>query len=228
MRSFRLCFKYWSAEFFAPSCSQTFSWVPRGHKFKWSPCSFVLYVCRFQITHRFQQEILVGCCNSHSIFSIRPLKCPIFWHCFRPGFKFSNVSAYLLRLLWSPLASRCAYLSISYWLHSSSRCRSIGFFSIFQLLSSNSILFINLHNKLSRRLKTIKFIKHSLSLITEGIGSKNVKKHLNTILLIWFYFIKLLMSTAERKAVIKHADMNEEMQQDAIDCANVALEKFNI
>ena len=42
------------------------------------------------------------------------------------------------------------------------------------------------------------------------------------------YFIWLLMSTAERKAVIKHADMNEEMQQDAIDCANVALEKFNI
>lgn len=36
------------------------------------------------------------------------------------------------------------------------------------------------------------------------------------------------MTTAERKAVIKHADMNEEMQQDAIDCANVALEKFNI
>ena len=36
------------------------------------------------------------------------------------------------------------------------------------------------------------------------------------------------MSTADRKAVIKHADMNEEMQQDAIDCANVALEKFNI
>ena len=36
------------------------------------------------------------------------------------------------------------------------------------------------------------------------------------------------MSTAERKAVVKHADMNEEMQQDAIDCANVALEKFNI
>lgn len=31
------------------------------------------------------------------------------------------------------------------------------------------------------------------------------------------------MSTAERKAVIKHADMNEEMQQDSIDCANVAL-----
>jgi dynein light chain LC8-type len=28
---------------------------------------------------------------------------------------------------------------------------------------------------------------------------------------------------ADRKAVIKHADMNEEMQQDAIDCANQAL-----
>lgn len=36
------------------------------------------------------------------------------------------------------------------------------------------------------------------------------------------------MATADRKAVIKHADMNEEMQQDAIDCANQALEKFNI
>ena len=36
------------------------------------------------------------------------------------------------------------------------------------------------------------------------------------------------MSTADRKAVVKHADMGEEMQQDAIDCANVALEKFNI
>lgn len=43
------------------------------------------------------------------------------------------------------------------------------------------------------------------------------------------YFLnRILMTTAERKAVIKHADMNEEMQQDAIDCANVALEKFNI
>lgn len=36
------------------------------------------------------------------------------------------------------------------------------------------------------------------------------------------------MATADRKAVIKHADMNEEMQQEAIDCANTALEKFNI
>lgn len=33
---------------------------------------------------------------------------------------------------------------------------------------------------------------------------------------------------SERKAVIKNADMGEEMQQDAIDCATSALEKFNI
>ena len=33
---------------------------------------------------------------------------------------------------------------------------------------------------------------------------------------------------ADRKAVVKNADMSEEMQQDAIDCANQALEKFNI
>ena len=36
------------------------------------------------------------------------------------------------------------------------------------------------------------------------------------------------MATADRKAVIKNADMAEEVQQDAIDCANQALEKFNI
>jgi len=33
---------------------------------------------------------------------------------------------------------------------------------------------------------------------------------------------------AERKAVIKNADMTEEMQQDAIDCSTQALEKYNI
>ena len=30
---------------------------------------------------------------------------------------------------------------------------------------------------------------------------------------------------ADRKAVIKNADMSEEMQQDAVDCATQALEK---
>ncbi|KAF4518547.1 hypothetical protein B566_EDAN004291 [Ephemera danica] len=33
---------------------------------------------------------------------------------------------------------------------------------------------------------------------------------------------------SDRKAVIKNADMAEEMQQDAVDCATQALEKFNI
>ncbi|XP_058119213.1 dynein light chain 1, cytoplasmic isoform X1 [Anopheles ziemanni] len=32
----------------------------------------------------------------------------------------------------------------------------------------------------------------------------------------------------DRKAVIKNADMGEEMQQDAVDCATQALEKYNI
>lgn len=30
------------------------------------------------------------------------------------------------------------------------------------------------------------------------------------------------------QAVIKNADMSEDMQQDAIDCASQAMEKFNI
>ena len=33
---------------------------------------------------------------------------------------------------------------------------------------------------------------------------------------------------SERKAVIKNADMTDEMQQDAIECANQSMEKFNI
>ena len=32
----------------------------------------------------------------------------------------------------------------------------------------------------------------------------------------------------DRKAVIKNADMAEDMQQDAVDCATQALEKYNI
>jgi dynein light chain LC8-type len=31
-----------------------------------------------------------------------------------------------------------------------------------------------------------------------------------------------------RKAVIKNADMSEEMQQEAVDCASEAMNKFNI
>ena len=33
---------------------------------------------------------------------------------------------------------------------------------------------------------------------------------------------------AERKAVIKAADMSEDMQQDAVDCASHAMERYNI
>lgn len=32
---------------------------------------------------------------------------------------------------------------------------------------------------------------------------------------------------SDRKAVIKNADMGEEMQQDAVDCATQALEKVS-
>lgn len=33
---------------------------------------------------------------------------------------------------------------------------------------------------------------------------------------------------SDRKAVVKNADMSEEMQQDAVDCATQAIDKFNI
>merc|ERR1739836_198030 len=36
------------------------------------------------------------------------------------------------------------------------------------------------------------------------------------------------VNMSDRKAVIKNADMSEDMQQDAVDCATQALEKYNI
>ena len=36
------------------------------------------------------------------------------------------------------------------------------------------------------------------------------------------------MATSDKKAVIKNADMSDEMQQDATDVANQALERHNI
>eukprot|EP00747_Dinoflagellata_sp_TGD_P121836 gnl/TRDRNA2_/TRDRNA2_173493_c3_seq3.p1 gnl/TRDRNA2_/TRDRNA2_173493_c3~~gnl/TRDRNA2_/TRDRNA2_173493_c3_seq3.p1 ORF type:complete len:120 (-),score=38.11 gnl/TRDRNA2_/TRDRNA2_173493_c3_seq3:103-462(-) len=41
-------------------------------------------------------------------------------------------------------------------------------------------------------------------------------------------YLIALAAMADRKAVIKNADMAEDMQQDAIDCATQALEKYNI
>ncbi|KAM3616172.1 uncharacterized protein V6R79_013607 [Siganus canaliculatus] len=38
----------------------------------------------------------------------------------------------------------------------------------------------------------------------------------------------LPFTMTDRKAVIKNADMSEDMQQDAVDCATQAMEKYNI
>lgn len=40
--------------------------------------------------------------------------------------------------------------------------------------------------------------------------------------------VRRISKMSDRKAVIKNADMSEEMQQDAVDCATQALEKYNI
>ncbi|KAL2092549.1 hypothetical protein ACEWY4_012347 [Coilia grayii] len=39
---------------------------------------------------------------------------------------------------------------------------------------------------------------------------------------------KIRATMSDRKAVIKNADMSEDMQQDAVECATQALEKYNI
>ena len=50
--------------------------------------------------------------------------------------------------------------------------------------------------------------------------------YLTTNFTLFFFFTAAKMT--DRKAVIKNADMAEDMQQDAVDCATTALEKYNI
>ena len=38
----------------------------------------------------------------------------------------------------------------------------------------------------------------------------------------------MIKKMADRKAVVKNADMSEDMQQDSIDISTQAMEKFNI
>lgn len=75
-------------------------------------------------------------------------------------------------------------------------------------------------------------------------ASANVKRHvmcyaeffcLRGMYLEWFLNCrsvpqktKTAAKMTDRKAVIKNADMSEDMQQDAVDCATQAIEKYNI
>ena len=40
--------------------------------------------------------------------------------------------------------------------------------------------------------------------------------------------MKMIRKMADRKAVVKNADMSEDMQQDSIDISTQAIEKFNV
>lgn len=44
----------------------------------------------------------------------------------------------------------------------------------------------------------------------------------------YFFTILFAATMTDRKAVIKNADMSEDMQQDAVDCATQAMEKYSI
>ena len=50
------------------------------------------------------------------------------------------------------------------------------------------------------------------------------------LVIIFIETILLIVTnmSEQRKAVIKNADMAEDMQQDAVDCASQALSKFNV
>ena len=61
--------------------------------------------------------------------------------------------------------------------------------------------------------------------ISSSVCSSNVYKLI--FLKIQKNFLILLQMT-ERKAVVKNADMSEDMQQDAMESATQAMEKFNI
>ena len=64
------------------------------------------------------------------------------------------------------------------------------------------------------------FFENNKKIITEYLKKNCV--------IILFNCINFNIQMSDRKAVIKNADMSEDMQQDAVDCATQALEKYNI
>ena len=71
---------------------------------------------------------------------------------------------------------------------------------------------------------------HSVThLRLSGISSKDGVIGSNPFDQFELFFLCLCRATmTDRKAVIKNADMSEDMQQDAVDCATQAMEKYNI
>ncbi|CDQ77749.1 unnamed protein product [Oncorhynchus mykiss] len=66
----------------------------------------------------------------------------------------------------------------------------------------------------------------------QEVGSKNGRRRKS---LVSYLIAKWKVASSptqgimtDRKAVIKNADMSEDMQQDAVDCATQAMEKYNI
>lgn len=75
--------------------------------------------------------------------------------------------------------------------------------------------------------------------ITIRNASAHIKRHVFVLSFITIFYCftyicrsgkqqKTAAKMTDRKAVIKNADMSEDMQQDAVDCATQAIEKYNI
>ncbi|OPL20494.1 dynein cytoplasmic light chain, partial [Mytilus galloprovincialis] len=77
-----------------------------------------------------------------------------------------------------------------------------------------------LYTKISKS-KTVKKYVIKINVLLIGTASINIYVHCMTK-----DFCSCIMS--DRKAVVKNADMSEDMQQDVVDCSTQALEKFNI
>jgi hypothetical protein len=73
------------------------------------------------------------------------------------------------------------------------------------------------HNRYRRALIVLSLLRSALSEeeYLSRIESNRIQKHAS-------------MSGEQRKAVIKNADMDEKMQQDAVDIASKALSEYNI
>ena len=67
-----------------------------------------------------------------------------------------------------------------------------------------------------------------LSRATHGLPSRTRLSSTRVWLIRMHSNFVSTLTMADRKAVIKNADMSEDMQQDAVDCASQALEKYNI
>ncbi|XP_069135999.1 uncharacterized protein [Argopecten irradians] len=95
-------------------------------------------------------------------------------------------------------------------------------------IRTNEMLYLSLIERRCRTNQNIQHCVHGCSFTGYGCYQLSLRDKHWTNISLFCPLDKIAEIMTDRKAVIKNADMAEDMQQDAVDCATTALEKYNI